>query len=117
MRARTLLSSQPSLALAGPGEAAGRLVGCLGTRAVGHTYQAQVANPGCSAGFVALGEMSGFDSGRNAAWLPRAAWGEAARGSQEQRGRARGMDDASWLSGGHPSRGAVLANQACCSHS
>ena len=90
MRARTLLSSQPSFALAGSGEAAGCVAGCLGAHTVGHAYQAQAANPGCSAGFVASGKMSGFDSGRNMAWLPRVAWGEAARGSKEWRGRAWG---------------------------
>lgn len=90
MRAHTLLSSQPSFALAGSGEAGSCVVGCLSTRVVGHTYQAQVPNPDCSAGFVAPGKMSGFDSGRNTARLPHVAWGEAARRLQEQRGRAWG---------------------------
>lgn len=90
MRAHTLLSSQPSFALAGSGEAAGCVVSCLSTRVVGHTHQAQVPNPDCSAGFVAPGKMSGFDSSHNTARLLPIAWGEAAQGLQEQRGRAWG---------------------------
>lgn len=61
MRARTLLSSQPCFALVGSGEAAGCVVSCLSTRMVGHAYQAQAANPDCSAGFIAPGKTCGFE--------------------------------------------------------